>query len=190
MESSGSLSSFETKPEIAEFLNVSPPAEAHAILRRPGISVSPDYDHDRMMAVANLIGEKSGIRERREQHLAAARKQFSRSAVRLIGEELPWDAVGRGAVQKFRCDRQVTYFIGNVDHGIKIGISLQPIERLSILQTGSPVELRILACVEGGREVERDYHSRFRDHRKHGEWFTPHAEILAEIARINASVAA
>lgn len=186
MESSGSLSSSETKSISQGDRFVSPPVEAHAILRRPGISVSPDYDHDRMMAVANLISIGGDLRK---QNLLTARERFSPSAVRLIGDDCDWDRVDRGAF-KFRCAQQVTYFIGNVDHGIKIGISLQPIERLSILQTGSPVELRILACVEGGREVERNYHSRFRDHRKHGEWFTPHPDILAEIERINGSAAA
>lgn len=184
MENSGSLSSSETKPGIRAFGDVSPSETSHGNLRRPAIGVSPDYDHEKMMAIANSIGAASSLSAIRSDYIREARDRFSASAVMLMGEGSPWHAVGRGAF-KFRCEQQVTYFIGNVDHGIKIGISVQPLERLSILQTGSPVPLRILACTAGGLAVEREYHARFKEHRKHGEWFAPHAEILAEIERLN-----
>lgn len=186
MESSGSLSSSTTKPENAGLCNVSLAEKSHGILRRPAVSVSPNYDHDRMMAVANVISIGGDLRE---QNLRSARERFSPSAVKLIGEDRDWDRVDRGAF-KFRCPVQVTYFIGHAEHGIKIGVSLQPIERLAILQTGSPVPLRILACIEGGMDLEKGYHTRFREHRLHGEWFSPHPEILAEIDRINSEQAA
>lgn len=157
---------------------------ADANLRRPTVSVSPVYGHDRMMAVANSISSGLGWEDAREQHLQSAIKQFSPSAVMLMGTDRPWDAIGRGA-HKFRCEQQVAYFIGHVAHGIKIGISNSPLERLSMLQTGSPVPLRILACAQGGRDQERVYHHSFAEHRLHGEWFAPHPEILAEIARLN-----
>lgn len=138
-----------------------------------------------MMAVANSIVIFPGWKERREQELSEARERFSPSAVALIGEDHPWGSTN-GPVQKFRCSEQVTYFIGCVDHGIKIGISNSPLERLAILQTGSPVAIRILACAPGGRQREREYHNTFAEHRKHGEWFRPAPEILAEIDRLNA----
>lgn len=31
---------------------------------------------------------------------------------------------------------------------------------------------------------ERAYHAMFKAHRLHGEWFEPHPDILAEIARL------
>ncbi len=138
--------------------------------------------------MANSISFGMGWQEERERDLREAEERFSPSAVRLIGIDRDWRSVDRGAF-KFRCDQQITYFIGHVGHGIKIGISNSPIERLSILRTGSPVPLRILACAPGGREQERQYHAIFAAHRLHGEWFSPEPEILAEIDRLNGGAA-
>lgn len=76
------------------------------------------------------------------------------------------------------------YFIGADVGCVKIGEALDPDRRLRTLQSGSPVQLRILATTFGGPVLERDYHRKFAAHRLHGEWFTRCPEIEAEIARL------
>lgn len=74
-----------------------------------------------------------------------------------------------------------TYFIQAVGGGpIKIGFtSRTPNERLAALQTGSPVELRIVGLLHGNRE--REMHERFKDDRLHGEWFNPSRHLVVFI---------
>lgn len=78
------------------------------------------------------------------------------------------------------------YFIGcdEVDR-VKIGYARSEVVRLSELQCGSPVTLKILAATTGTMEDERDYHVRFSSSRLHGEWFERCPEIAAEIERLN-----
>lgn len=54
---------------------------------------------------------------------------------------------------------------------IKIGFALRLSERIAELQTASPVPLRLLGSVLGGRDLERFYHDCFADQRVKGEWF-------------------
>jgi hypothetical protein len=77
------------------------------------------------------------------------------------------------------------YFVSAGDGPIKIGVAANPEARLKELQTGHPYRLEILALVEGGTPLEREYHVRFAAHRLHGEWFARHDDILAEIAYLN-----
>lgn len=77
------------------------------------------------------------------------------------------------------------YFVAGDVGGIKIGTAIDPQKRLTDLQCGSPIKLRILAVCDGGRGVEREYHARFSAHRLHGEWFDRHPDILAEIERLS-----
>jgi len=77
------------------------------------------------------------------------------------------------------------YFIQGLDGGaIKIGVSFDPSERLSTLQTASPVKLRIIGLVAGGPRMERALHARLSAHRLHGEWFTDAPEVMAAIAEV------
>lgn len=76
------------------------------------------------------------------------------------------------------------YFIGGDMGLIKIGLARDPERRLRTLQCGSPIPLRILASGPGSARDERMYHARFASHRLHGEWFTRHPDILAEIERL------
>ena len=78
------------------------------------------------------------------------------------------------------------YFIQGAGGAIKIGFTQQRIsERLKCIQNGSPVKLVVLALRQASKECERVYHRRFKAHRLHGEWFSPHHDILAEIERLN-----
>lgn len=75
-----------------------------------------------------------------------------------------------------------TYFIQGVDGGpIKIGRSVDPLSRLSSLQTGSPVVLKMLATVPGELLPEEALHKAFADLRTHGEWFSADPQLLSLI---------
>lgn len=64
------------------------------------------------------------------------------------------------------------YFIQAVGGGpIKIGMSVDPGDRLAALQAGSPVTLRIIGIADGGQPQEVALHRRLAKHRLHGEWF-------------------
>lgn len=79
------------------------------------------------------------------------------------------------------------YFIQSAAGPIKIGVSNNVAKRLKGLQTSNPHKLTVLAIVRGGALMEFEYHQRFADHRLEGEWFDPHPDILAEIARLEDS---
>lgn len=80
---------------------------------------------------------------------------------------------------------QLVYFIQCGESGpIKIGIAKDPASRLSGLQTGHHETLHLRAITEGGAEKEKAYHAQFAAHHARGEWFAPHPDILAEIARL------
>lgn len=82
---------------------------------------------------------------------------------------------------------QQVYFIQCGEGGaIKIGIAVDPAARLRSLQTAHHERLSILVTTKGGQPAEQAYHKRFAAHRLHGEWFSPHPDILAEVARLRA----
>jgi hypothetical protein len=79
------------------------------------------------------------------------------------------------------------YFIQAGGTGpIKIGkTGGDPMRRLSDLQTGSPVPLRLIGIIET-REIassERAFHRAFESDRLHGEWFRPSRELVAELRK-------
>jgi excisionase family DNA binding protein len=82
--------------------------------------------------------------------------------------------------------QQSVYFIQAASGPIKIGIALDPVERLAGLQISHFETLTLLAAVEGGITLETELHRRFAGHNIRGEWFEPHADIFAEIARLAA----
>jgi hypothetical protein len=65
------------------------------------------------------------------------------------------------------------YFIGGDFDRVKIGFTAEtnPNGRLRDLQTGSPVQLRVLAACPGAQEDERALHDALAKERQHGEWF-------------------
>lgn len=80
---------------------------------------------------------------------------------------------------------QYVYFIQGVDGGpIKIGITIDPEDRLQELQLGSPVMLCLRAVTKGGLRLERQLHTRFAEVRSHGEWFHPIPELLGYISNL------
>lgn len=67
---------------------------------------------------------------------------------------------------------QFVYFVQAGDDGpVKIGLAKEPLRRVSSLQTGSPVPLRLRHVVPGDHALERALHRRFAEARVAGEWF-------------------
>lgn len=72
------------------------------------------------------------------------------------------------------------YFIKccNEDGYIKIGVSIDPKERMSALSTASPYELKILCTIdlctpEAAYIAERKLHKMFKSNQIKYEWFSP-----------------
>lgn len=61
---------------------------------------------------------------------------------------------------------------------VKIGTTVSIEERLSALRTGSPIPFSLLVSFPGDRGTEGELHYRFRDLRRHGEWFALEGELL------------
>lgn len=80
--------------------------------------------------------------------------------------------------------RSHVYFIGCAA-AIKIGVAVDVPKRFKAIQAHSPVPVEVFATTIGDRAVEQDYHRRFAHARLHGEWFSPHPDILAEIERLS-----
>lgn len=120
-------------------------------------------------------------------HISRGVEAYGEHVVRFIGTEKPWPSLGQKAIQYFRCEECAVYFIGGETGPIKIGSSVSPLERLATFQIGSPVILKIHALAKGGLKAEREYQARFAAHRLHGEWHSPHPDILAEIDRLASS---
>ncbi len=70
------------------------------------------------------------------------------------------------------------YFVGAVGGPIKIGCSIRPRERRSVLQVGSEHSLQVLAMMPGDRATEAAMHQRFAGNRIRGEMFAPSPDLL------------
>jgi len=74
------------------------------------------------------------------------------------------------------------YFIQQaVTNCIKIGISINPQNRLNSLSTGSPYPLSMLLSFPGNEEQERLLHHRFSSLRLSGEWFSAGDDLIKYI---------
>jgi len=82
------------------------------------------------------------------------------------------------------------YFIqSDVGGPIKIGHAKNPQARLSDLQIGSPVRLRIIGTISGDEKKEKELHSNFSDEHLYGEWFYP-SDALISFLEINGHISA
>lgn len=83
--------------------------------------------------------------------------------------------------RKRKADRRKVYLIGSKGREeVKIGISVNPEERLRGLQTSYPYKLEILACISGGKSKEQELHTKFKSYCLRGEWFKLTPEISKE----------
>jgi hypothetical protein len=74
----------------------------------------------------------------------------------------------------------VIYFMQAVSSGsIKIGYTASPERRLQDIGQLSSEPIKILATMEGDRDLEHSLHVRFVANRIRGEWFSPTEELLA-----------
>jgi|SRR6516162_8157678 hypothetical protein len=76
------------------------------------------------------------------------------------------------------------YFIECGDY-IKIGFASSLKARLSGLTTGNPYPLKVLAIIDGDKQVERSLHDRFASAFHRGEWFRKTPELLTFIDRLS-----
>ena len=75
------------------------------------------------------------------------------------------------------------YFIQARTGGpVKIGFAVDLSRRLSELQVGSPVLLRLLGSFAGTRADEAALHEKLATFRSHGEWFVPGPDLRAVLA--------
>ena len=79
------------------------------------------------------------------------------------------------------------YFLRPIgqDGPIKIGCSINPVNRLQVFLIWSPLRLELVGVADGGHEYERDLHARFARQRLHGEWFAPSPDLTNLINQIN-----
>lgn len=85
---------------------------------------------------------------------------------------------------EYKGERRYVYIIQNTfTYNIKIGISTNPSERLSYLQTGSDVELKLIyksGVCSNFFEIESLCHEKFKDYNVRGEWFNVYSsEVIS-----------
>lgn len=61
---------------------------------------------------------------------------------------------------------------------VKIGRTRDIDARMKALSIGSPVPLRVVHLIPQAGYLEKELHELFSAHRRHGEWFDPHPDIL------------
>lgn len=98
---------------------------------------------------------------------ATCRQRFARSGGTIMCEES----------DDIKCESDAKpgyiYLIGGDTGYLKIGLSVNPAQRVQQLQYSSPVELRVLATVYVGNmwEAEKLLHEKYAGKRMWGEWF-------------------
>lgn len=62
---------------------------------------------------------------------------------------------------------------------VKIGVSQTPQTRLATMQVCSPVDLELVALIEGGEDLERAFHAKFEAQHIRQEWFAASEDLTA-----------
>lgn len=65
---------------------------------------------------------------------------------------------------------------------VKIGFSSKIANRITELSAQNPVTVRLLAVIQGGRDMERRLHEMLAEHRIKGEWFRRSDQVKAVVA--------
>jgi|GEM_PF-2445693 len=84
------------------------------------------------------------------------------------------------------------YFIQSGGDGgpVKIGVAVDPLRRLAMLQKGSANDLRLLAIISGDAVAEAELHTRFAHLRARGEWFSFSGELVDFVSKLTPYVKA
>jgi hypothetical protein len=71
----------------------------------------------------------------------------------------------------------VYFIVGEGCDLVKIGYSRNLVERLAVLQIGSPLKLSVLFSFRGSQKEEAILHRRFARYHSHNEWFRIEGEL-------------
>lgn len=158
----------------------------------PGF-VAEGYDEESAAAQLIEIGVKYALAiirsEPRAMHLRWQDAEALVSKIRRDAEDALYEQQAQQSMLEDRARHaipQFVYFIGAETGPIKIGIAVNPENRLKGLQTSHHEKLAILATVSGDLDTEKAYHRRFKRYRIKGEWFERCPEIEAEIESLAA----
>lgn len=80
------------------------------------------------------------------------------------------------------CHEQVVYFIESTNGLLKVGTTLDLPKRLVGLRAMSPLPLRLVWWVSGGKSLELAFHAALAPIRSHGEWFLENPHLLEMVA--------
>lgn len=69
------------------------------------------------------------------------------------------------------------YFLES-DGLIKIGYSIDPVNRVKSIRQNWPNPIRVLKVISGNWCMEQGFHAQFAAHRRNGEWFARHPELV------------
>ncbi len=92
---------------------------------------------------------------------------------------IPREAIGLAPLERNSAPERGlhVYFAISADYRVKIGISTNVPARISGLQSGGGIALRLLGTLDGNHRTERALHKRFAAYRLRGEWFEPRGEL-------------
>lgn len=90
----------------------------------------------------------------------------------------------RGPASRPPLPEQRVYFIRSAAGHIKIGIAVNPQNRLAALQIAHAKKLSLIGSCPGGLSLEVALHHEFRRDRIRGEWFRPSDRLLAKIQEL------
>lgn len=66
----------------------------------------------------------------------------------------------------------------------KIGYSKNPYRRLSDVQVGNHLKLRLYLVFKGGHDTEKRLHAKYRNYRMNGEWFRFEGDLKNNLLKI------
>jgi hypothetical protein len=109
--------------------------------------------------------------------------RYARQSARLYRQAELEDMASRGKPQR----PKLVYFIQSASGPIKIGVAIDPRDRMRLIQSVHHEPLTLLGTAAGGRIREATLHAEFSRYRIRGEWFEPTPLLLARIAEMTGS---
>ncbi len=83
-----------------------------------------------------------------------------------------------------RPERLAAVYVIRVGARHKIGVSLNPEQRIARMQLPSRPEVVLIYRCKKARELEQALHRKYAEQREHGEWFRLEKPQLVEIAKV------